>query len=135
VACVARSSAADRATQDRVDPHHAGQVGAGAVIGQQRGHAGLALAEHERFAAGHARVGQDLGGHRLGLVATEHHLDRRVQRGGDAGAELVGRGEQVEPDPPGRQAVDQIDAKAKTKAVRFGVEHADVEPLGGGIGS
>jgi hypothetical protein len=39
------------------------------------------------------------------------------------------------PDRPpltgGRQPVDQIDAEAA--AVRFGVEHADVEPLDGSI--
>ena len=135
VPSIARSPATDRGTQDRVDPHHAGQIGAGTVVGQQRGHPGLTLTEHERFAAGHPRVSQDLGGHRLGLVTTKHHLDRRVQRGGDPGAELVGGGEQVESDPPGRQAIDQIDANTKAETMRFGVEHANVEPLGGGIGS
>jgi hypothetical protein len=47
---------------------YAGQPGPGAVVAEQFGGAGLALAEHEGFQPVEAGVGEDFGGHGLGLV-------------------------------------------------------------------
>lgn len=67
-------------------------------------------------------------------MATQHDVDGRVEGGGDAGADLVGRGEQVEADPPRSGLVDDVDGVVDAQAVGLGVQDADVEALRGGVG-
>src|SRR5690606_29221146 len=40
------------------------------------------------------------------MVPTKHDLDRRIERGSDPSADLVGGSEKVHPDPAGFQLVD-----------------------------
>src|SRR5690606_29572555 len=92
VVTAAGDAAGDGTVQDGVHPHHAGKFGTAPVVVQQGGDTGLGLAEHERVTAAHPRVGEDLGGHRLGLVPAGHHLDGVVEPVGDVRGDAVGRG-------------------------------------------
>ena len=131
---VAWSAAGNRGLQDWVQPHDARQVGAGAVVGEEFSHPGFAFSEHQRGAAGHTRVSENFGGHGLRLVPTDHDRDDGVEADRDAGADLVGRGEQVESGPPGSQVVDDADGGLDAESVGFGVEYADVEAARSGVG-
>jgi hypothetical protein len=61
-------------------------------------------------------------------VAAKHRPDRRIQSGGDAGADLVGGGQEVEPGPARCELVDERDRLVDPEAVGLGVEDAGVEP-------
>lgn len=104
----ARPATGDGLVQDRVLPHDAGQVGAGTTVVEQFRDPSFAFAEDEGLESLEAGIGEDGLRHGLGLMATDHDHDVAVQPGGDLGADLVGRGQQVESGPARPEAVDEL---------------------------